>query len=93
MADPARYGLERRKAMTDTQLADAVTKRWCEVLEKDSAAAADDFFRSGGHSLLAVRLTNSLREDLGIRIPVSAVFEASTLENYVGVVSGLMAAA
>lgn len=78
--------------MTVTQVTDAIVKRWCEVLETDNADAGDDFFRSGGHSLLAVRLTNSLREDLGIRIPVSAIFEAPTLESYADRVAGLATA-
>jgi hypothetical protein len=41
--------------------------------------------------LLAVRLTNSLREDLGVRIPVSAIFETSTLQGYAGRVADLVA--
>jgi acyl carrier protein len=71
-------------------IADTVRNRWCEVLETPQARHDQNFFLSGGHSLLAVRLTNALREDLGIRIPVSAVFESHTLDRYVALVQGLV---
>jgi nonribosomal peptide synthetase DhbF len=63
-------------------VAEVVRRRWCEVLGLAHADSDDDFFDLGGHSLLAFRLTDALRDDLGVRIPVSALFEATTLGNY-----------
>jgi acyl carrier protein len=79
--------------MSESHVSEIVHKRWCEVLEIPQAAAQDSFFLSGGHSLLAVRLTNALRGDLGVRIPVSALFEADTLDRYVDRVEDLVKAA
>lgn len=64
-------------------VASIVRRRWMEVLGTSTADDGDDFFLSGGHSLLAVQLTNALRCDLGVRVLVSAVFEASDLAGYV----------
>jgi phosphopantetheine binding protein len=74
---------------TDVLVATAVRRRWCEVLDRPEAGDQDDFFLCGGHSLLAFRLTESLREDLGASIPVSMVFEARTLTNYQQAVADL----
>jgi hypothetical protein len=76
--------------MTQQLVAETVRRRWCEVLETPRAAEDENFFLSGGHSLLAVRLTNALREDLSVRIPVSALFEEHTLDRYVTRVQGLV---
>lgn len=68
----------------------AVRTRWCEVLGVPQANGDDDFFQCGGHSLLAFRLTEALREDLGVPVPVSALFEARTLSGYQQVVADLV---
>ena len=38
-----------------------------------------NFFELGGHSLLAVKLITLVREEYAVDIPVSAIFEASTI--------------
>jgi acyl carrier protein len=70
--------------MSEIDVIETVRLRWCEVLDTDGARDQDDFFLSGGNSLLAVRLTGALREDLGVRIPIAAVFETRELGGYTG---------
>ncbi|MFD7507746.1 phosphopantetheine-binding protein [Streptomyces sp. NPDC059853] len=70
-------------------MAENVRKRWCEVLETSQAAPDDDFFHSGGTSLLAARLTSVLREDLGVAIPITVLFDLPVLEEYAAEVSNL----
>jgi amino acid adenylation domain-containing protein len=49
----------------------------CEVLG-GPLHASDDFFRAGGHSLLAVELTHRLSEHFAVLMPLVAIFEHPT---------------
>jgi len=54
---------------------------WAEVLglEARQVGAHDDFFASGGHSLLAVRLTSRVRDVFSVEVPLSYLFQYSTV--------------
>jgi thioesterase domain-containing protein/acyl carrier protein len=53
---------------------------WEEVLGIAPLGVADDFHELGGHSLTAMRLMARLEKALGVRLPVSSVLEAATVE-------------
>ncbi|HEY6323164.1 MAG TPA: alpha/beta fold hydrolase, partial [Thermoanaerobaculia bacterium] len=55
---------------------------WEEVLGIAPLGVRDDFFRRGGHSLLAVRLMSQVERRLQRRMPLGALFEAPTVERF-----------
>jgi acyl transferase domain-containing protein/acyl carrier protein len=62
---------------------------WQEILGVEQVGLHDDFFDLGGHSLLATRVTGRLRSALGVELPLSKLFEVSTVAGLSRVVSEL----
>ncbi len=56
-----------------------VTNIWRELLNMDSIGIYDDFFELGGHSFLAVRLFSRIEQHLGVRLPLTTLFHATTI--------------
>lgn len=70
---------ERRPPTTTSEL--LLVELFCDVLKIKYASAHDSFFDLGGNSLLATRLINRLRTELGIELPIRSIFEAPTAAN------------
>jgi len=60
---------------------------WRKVLNLPDMGLDDDFFHSGGHSLLAIRLIAGIEEAFGVRLPVSMIFSAPTIRQMTAAVS------
>ncbi|MGK8893959.1 non-ribosomal peptide synthase/polyketide synthase [Burkholderia gladioli] len=63
-----------------TPLQAQIAAIWASLLKRPAIGLHDNFFEAGGHSLLATRLVAHLRRELGVELPLRAVFEAPTLE-------------
>lgn len=53
---------------------------WQETLQLSSIPGIDEnFFALGGHSLIAIRIVNRIRQQCGIELPLAAIFEHPTI--------------
>jgi acyl carrier protein len=75
-----------------TPMEEVVAAVWCELLQVPRVGAHDNFFDLGGHSLQGGRLMAHLRDELGVELPVRALFEAQTLAAFAEVVLAKMVA-
>ncbi len=62
-----------------TPVEDAVAGIWRDVLGTSRAGIHDDFFASGGHSLMAMRLVARVRAVFSVELPVRTLFQHPTL--------------
>jgi acyl-CoA synthetase (AMP-forming)/AMP-acid ligase II/acyl carrier protein len=73
-----------------TLLEESLSKRWREILQVEQIGIHDDFFASGGDSLLAIHVLAHVHELAGIELAVSKFFEAPTVADVASHVEQLM---
>ena len=59
---------------------------WAEVLNLEEVGVHEDFFALGGNSLLAASLIARIESQIGIKLPVTSILEASTVAQLAGLV-------
>ena len=74
----AAKGDARLAPRTDTERRLAAI--WCDLLHLAQVGVDAGFFDLGGHSMLAVRMMNRIRETFGVELPLKLVFQAQTIE-------------
>ncbi|MCP5046291.1 MAG: amino acid adenylation domain-containing protein, partial [bacterium] len=62
-----------------TPIEDTLANLWQEVLYRPDIGLDDDFFRLGGHSLKAARLTAKIHKTFNVVIPLAQVFRHPTI--------------
>lgn len=53
---------------------------WKKLMRRDAVSIRDDFFASGGNSLIAVSLINRINKIFSSALPLQALFESPTVE-------------
>ena len=56
--------------MSNSTIAQQVSRRWRRILDLDDSATDGDFFELGGTSLMALQLLAGIEEDLGLTAPL-----------------------
>ncbi len=62
-----------------TPTEETLAEIWRSLMGVERIGAGDDFFRLGGHSLLATRVAARARDAFGIELPLSVLFQETTL--------------
>ncbi|HGN0511932.1 TPA: amino acid adenylation domain-containing protein, partial [Pseudomonas aeruginosa] len=55
---------------------------WAEVLQLQQVGLDDNFFELGGHSLLAIQVTARMQSEVGVELPLAALFQTESLQAY-----------
>ncbi|MFE9611848.1 amino acid adenylation domain-containing protein [Streptomyces sp. NPDC006012] len=87
---PAPAETERAATAPQSLMEELVSKVWRDVLGTDGVGREDDFFRLGGDSFSATRAMGRLREALGQRLPVRALFDRPVLADFAAHVERVM---
>jgi len=54
---------------------------WQRILRIDRVGTKDNFFESGGHSLLAMQLVGRIRDRFGVDLPLKNLFQRPQLSD------------
>ncbi len=76
----ARPDLEGELVAPRTPVEEVLAGIWREILGLDRVGVHDSFFRLGGHSLLGTLLLSRVQRELGVELPLLALFERPTIE-------------
>ncbi|WP_394827290.1 amino acid adenylation domain-containing protein [Pendulispora albinea] len=76
---PSRTETRRELVAPRTAMEIRLRAIWEEVLQVSPLGVEDDFFEVGGHSLLVARLVALIREQLGVALPLTVIFEEPTI--------------
>ncbi|TQM85318.1 amino acid adenylation domain-containing protein [Saccharothrix saharensis] len=57
-----------------------VAAAWAKVMKTDDVSVLDDFFESGGNSLLAVLLVQEVNRSANVTLPIQLIFDEPTVE-------------
>ena len=76
---PASGGAPGGSAAPRTLVEELIANVWAKALGLERVGVEENFFELGGHSLVATRVTARLQEELGVDLPVRAMFEAPTV--------------
>jgi thioesterase domain-containing protein len=86
--DPAGCYTLEHYAAPGTNMEKEMALIWAEILGIPRVGIHDNFFDMGGHSLLAIRLTQRIEKVLGLSMPVATLFKAPTIAEMAELIDG-----
>ncbi|MGE7955443.1 non-ribosomal peptide synthase/polyketide synthase [Pseudomonas sp. NPDC089530] len=74
--------LQQEYVAPESELEQQIAAIWAEVLGLPRVGLTDHFFELGGHSLLATQITSRVQAELGLEVPLAALFQTESLQAY-----------
>lgn len=78
-AQPQRRALSAPYVAPRTQTERAIATIWEDLFGIERMGVDDDFIEADGHSLLAIQIVARIGKELGVKLPVNAIFEHPTI--------------
>ncbi|WP_231562112.1 type I polyketide synthase [Colwellia psychrerythraea] len=72
------------KFSKNNNIEDQLSVIWCEILQLDNISINDNFFESGGNSLLSVEVQKAVSDRTGYQIELTDIFEYPTIKSLSG---------
>jgi NAD(P)-dependent dehydrogenase (short-subunit alcohol dehydrogenase family)/acyl carrier protein len=83
----ARPALDSDYVAPSDEIQMTIAKIWQEQLGIDRLGINDNFFELGGNSLIGLKIISMLKKELGVEIPIVALFEGPTVSALAQVIS------
>lgn len=83
---------KRRRVAPRTPLERELCEQWSRLLQRAEVGVDDDFFESGGYSLLAVRMFNELHQRHGVDLPLATLIAHPTVATLARAIEAITAA-
>ncbi|HKG20608.1 MAG TPA: SDR family oxidoreductase, partial [Blastocatellia bacterium] len=83
----ARPALDSDYVAPSDEIQMTIARIWQEQLGIDRLGINDNFFELGGNSLIGLKIISLLRKELGVEIPIVALFEGPTVSALARVIS------
>ena len=83
LPDPEFKGDEDNYIAPENDLEKELCDIWQETLGIERIGINDDFFKIGGYSILAIKLSHQMTKQLDKEIPVSAIFKHKTIKSLI----------
>jgi amino acid adenylation domain-containing protein len=81
VSDKVNIEMAERSIITPrTSTEQRISEIWKKAMKWDSVSVQDDFFESGGNSLIAVGMIHKINREFNCALPLNALFEAPTIE-------------
>jgi len=71
---------KQTEEVQDDHIENELKDIWKELLGVSSVGIRDDFFKLGGHSLAAAQVFAQIKKRLGVNLPLTILFSATTIE-------------
>ena len=66
-----------------------LARLWADLLKLERVGIYDNFFESGGHSLLGIWAVSRIQEEFGVDIPLQTLFENPTISGLANVLNAI----